>query len=208
MTALGLIMLQAQPGLCLTAAESGQCGGLGHSAICAASCNSADLRQVWTAGHLNATHFSLEVQNNGKQCLTAVRDSGLVLTPCDSTMSQIFTAGAVPPQPPVIININGAAPFHVFDGVGLLSAGASSRYLYDYPAKQRNEVLDFLFKPQFGASLDIIKVEIGGDCQSTSGTEPSHQHSRGDLKCDRGYESWLLKEAKARNPKIVTWGLS
>jgi galactosylceramidase len=40
---------------------------------------------------------------------------------------------------------------------------------YDEPAK--SEVLDYLFKPNYGAALQILKVEIGGDSQSTDGTE-------------------------------------
>jgi hypothetical protein len=33
-------------------------------------------------------------------------------------------------------------------------------------------------------------------------------HTRDDLSCSRGYEFWLLKEAKARNPNIKTYALS
>jgi hypothetical protein len=33
-------------------------------------------------------------------------------------------------------------------------------------------------------------------------------HSRDDLGCSRGYEGWLLQEARLRNPSIKTWGLS
>ena len=33
-------------------------------------------------------------------------------------------------------------------------------------------------------------------------------HFRGDLGCSRGYEGWLAKEAKARNPDIKIWSLS
>ena len=55
------------------------------------------------------------------------------------------------------------------------------------------KVLDLLFKPNYGAAMDLIKVEIGGDGQSTDGTEPSHMHSRDDLSCERGYEFWLLQ---------------
>ena len=68
--------------------------------------------------------------------------------------------------------------------------------------------MDYLFKPNFGASLHMLKVEIGGDAQSTDGTEPSHMHTQDDLNCERGYEWYLLKEAKARNPEILTYGLS
>jgi hypothetical protein len=46
------------------------------------------------------------------------------------------------------------------------------------------------------------------DVMSTSGTEPSHMHSRDDLNCNRGYETWLAREAKQRNPAIKLWGLS
>jgi len=53
----------------------------------------------------------------------------------------------------------------------------------------------------------MVKVEIGGDSQSTDGTESSHMHSKNDLDYERGYEWWLLSEAKKRNPNIKTYGL-
>ena len=40
----------------------------------------------------------------------------------------------------------------VFEGIGALSAGASSKLLSDYPEEYRNQILDLLFKPKFGAS--------------------------------------------------------
>lgn len=95
-----------------------------------------------------------------------------------------------------------------FDGIGGLSGGgATSRLLVNYPQKQRDEILDYLFKPNFAASLHILKVEIGGDAQSTDGTESSHMHHPGDLNFQRGYEWWLMKEAKKRNPDILLYGL-
>jgi hypothetical protein len=97
-----------------------------------------------------------------------------------------------------------------FEGLGAVSAGASSRLLIDYPEPQRSEILDYLFKPNFGASLQHLKVEIGGDVNSTDGTEPSHMRSRDDENYERGYEWWLMKEAKKRNPDIIfdclAWG--
>ena len=104
----------------------------------------------------------------------------------------------------------------IFEGIGALSAGASSKLLMDYPEPYRSQVFDFLFKPKFGASLQQIKVEIGGDINSTDGTEPSHAHTRNEFLnpkpeyFQRGYEWFVLKEAKKRNPKILTdcleWG--
>ena len=104
--------------------------------------------------------------------------------------------------------VDGAKVTSVFDGHGGLSAGASTRMLMDYPEPQRSEVLDYLFKPDFAASVAVLKIEIGGDTQSTDGTETSHMHSRDDLNCNRGYGGWLAAEAKARNPDIKVWSLS
>eukprot|EP00656_Telonema_subtile_P023201 TRINITY_DN2455_c0_g4_i1.p1 TRINITY_DN2455_c0_g4~~TRINITY_DN2455_c0_g4_i1.p1 ORF type:complete len:1051 (-),score=162.84 TRINITY_DN2455_c0_g4_i1:218-3370(-) len=95
-----------------------------------------------------------------------------------------------------------------YDGHGGLSAGASSRLLFDYPEPHRSDILDYLWKPSFGASLAICKVEIGGDVQSTDGSEPSHMHTSKDENYSRGYEWWLLSEAKKRNPLIKSYALS
>ncbi|WAR20909.1 GALC-like protein [Mya arenaria] len=77
-----------------------------------------------------------------------------------------------------------------FDGIGGLSGGgATSKLLPGYPQHLRDQILDYLFKPSFGASLHILKVEIGGG--SMSG----------------GYEWWIMREAKKRNPNIKIYGL-
>ena len=97
---------------------------------------------------------------------------------------------------------------NVFDGIGGLSGGgATSLLTVTYPKEQLDEIYDFLFKPKFGASLQIIKVEIGGDSQSTDGTETSHMHSKDDLDYHRGYEWKILAAAKERNPNIKVYGL-
>src|SRR3954447_13622828 len=111
---------------------------------------------------------------------------------------------ATPAQAATAITINGASGGRVFDGVGAISGGGgNSRLLVDYPEPQRTQILDYLFKPGFGAAMQILKVEIGGDTNSTSGAEPSHQHTATDLNCGRGYEWWLMEQAKARNPKMA-----
>ena len=96
-----------------------------------------------------------------------------------------------------------------FDGIGGLSGGgATSRLLPDYIEPYRTHILDYLFTPSWGANLQILKVEIGGDAQSTEGTEASHMHVADEENYERGYEWWLMKEAKARNPAIKLYGLS
>ena len=109
------------------------------------------------------------------------------------------------------ITIDGAAGGKRFDGIGAVSGGgATSVLLKDYPESQRSQVLDFLFKPNFGASISALLVEIPGDGNSTQGSEPSHMHSRDDENYSRGYEWWLMSEARKRNPFIVldanAWG--
>src|SRR5208282_1648615 len=108
------------------------------------------------------------------------------------------------------IRIDGSGQGRIFEGIGGLSAGAASRYLIDYPEPYKSQILDYLFKPHYGASLQDLKVEIGGDTNSTWGSEPSHMHSREDENYNRGYEWWLMGEARKRNPKIaiglLPWG--
>src|SRR5256886_2602154 len=95
-----------------------------------------------------------------------------------------------------------------FAGIGAVSGGGgTSRLLVDYPAAQRDQILDSLFKPNFGASLHMFKVEIGGDENSTNGSEASHQRTPTDQNYQRGYEWWLMEQAKARNPNISLHGL-
>jgi len=105
------------------------------------------------------------------------------------------------------IPIDGKDTGRIFDGIGALSAGASSRLLIDYPEPQRGEILDYLFRPNFGAALQINKVEIGGDMNSTDGSEPSHMRTRDDENYNRGYEWWLMTESKKRNPQVKLSGL-
>jgi hypothetical protein len=125
----------------------------------------------------------------------------------------ILLAGGLVAAPPAVaatsITIDGGATGRTFDGIGAISGGGgNSRLLIDYPEPQRTQILDYLFRPNFGAAMQILKVEIGGDTYSTSGAEASHKHSATDLNCDRGYEWWLMEQAKARNPNIRLVGLS
>jgi galactosylceramidase len=108
------------------------------------------------------------------------------------------------------IVLDGHGRGRIFDGLGAASAGASSRLLIDYPEPQRSQILDYLFKPGYGAALQHLKVEIGADVNSTDGSEPSHMRTPADHSSTRGYEWWLMAEAHKRNPKIVLeilpWG--
>lgn len=90
-----------------------------------------------------------------------------------------------------------------FDGIGAVNGGgATSVLLKDYPELQRSQIMDMVYKPMFGASVSALLVEIPGDGNSTQGSMPSHSHWRGDANFQRGYIWRVLREAKARNPRL------
>lgn len=105
-------------------------------------------------------------------------------------------------------------PARAFDGVGGLSGGgAVSRLLPSYDDATRAQIFDLLFLPQFAASLQVLKVEIGSDCQATDGAEAAHRRAHPGTpgfedSFERGYEWLIMREAKKRNPAIKLYGLS
>ena len=103
------------------------------------------------------------------------------------------------------INLNPEDEGRTFEGIGGVSAGASTDLLYDYKDPYRDHILDILFKPKFGAGFQHLKVEMGGGENSTCGSEPSHAITREELKnpVSRGYEFWFMRAAKDRNPNMI-----
>src|SRR5450759_1064303 len=118
------------------------------------------------------------------------RAAGLLTALALALSTVVFSAAGAAAADTPTIAVDGTSSGRTFDGVGALSAGASSRLLIDYPEPERSQLLDYLFKPGYGAALQVLKVEIGGDTNSTDGTEPSHMHTATDLNCNRGYEWW------------------
>jgi hypothetical protein len=107
------------------------------------------------------------------------------------------------------ITVSGTSAGRTFGGIGAISGGGgNTRLLTDYPAAQQKQILDYLFEPGYGADLQILKVEIGGDTNSTDGSESSMEHASGSISCNNGYEWWLMEQAKALNPNIELYGLA
>ena len=124
-------------------------------------------------------------------------------------VASAFTALALASALDANYTINSASVARRLDGFGSLSGGgATSRMLFQYPETQLNEILDFLFLPSFGSALHILKVEIGGDGQSSEGVESSHAHFADELNFYRGYEWRLMVEARKRNPSILISALA
>ena len=119
------------------------------------------------------------------------------------------TAASAASNIPIDTSPAGVGPR--LDGFGAISGGgATSRLLFQYDNATVAHILDLLFLPRFGAALHHLKVEIGGDGQSSEGVEPSHLHTddAGAASFARGYEWRLMREARARNPAILLSALA
>eukprot|EP00041_Stephanoeca_diplocostata_P008031 m.115426 g.115426 ORF g.115426 m.115426 type:complete len:499 (+) comp17142_c0_seq20:201-1697(+) len=130
---------------------------------------------------------------------------------CAAAYMDRFSPETITNRSIVTIQVDPNNREHRFDGHGGVSGGGGgTRLLYDYDEEPRSDILDLLFKPKFGASLHILKVEVGCDGDTTQGAEQSHMHSKddtADTAFDRGYENWFMAEAKARNDNIHLSGL-
>ena len=138
--------------------------------------------------------------------LAAVLGTTVTVMPAAGLRTWPPPAVSVPLRAAVVIN--GARPGPAFQGIGAISGGGgNSRLLIDYPPRERAQILDYLFSPHFGASLQMLKLEIGGGGFSSDGSEPSVEAVKGRLDCGAGYEFWLARQALARNPAIKLYGL-
>lgn len=152
-------------------------------------------------------------QLNQEWTVTASGSTGQVRISPQKASSQCLVASAGPPAPPApaieTIVVDASATGREYYGVGGLS-NSDAPWLPDYPEPERSAILDALFLPHHVASLQILKVEIGGDGSSTIVTESSHMHDSdpNHASYQRGWEWWLLKEALARNPSIKTAALA
>ena len=154
------------------------------------------------------------IQRAGLRHLTArlLTARHLTVVAAAVVLGSACALAAVPVQPAAAataITVNGTSAGRTFGGIGAISGGGgNTRLLTDYPAAQQQQILDYLFTPGYGADLQILKVEIGGDTNSTDGSESSHMHSASTVNCNTGYEWWLMEQAKARNPNIKLYGLA
>ena len=139
--------------------------------------------------------LSASARGGWSSCATA-----LLLVPC--WLGRVVAAAP--------FAIDSSRTFRRFDGYGAISGGgATSRLLFQYDEPQLTQVLDYLFLPSYGASLHHLKVEVGGDGQSSEGVESSHQHSADETpNFARGYEWRLMVEARKRNPHILLSALA
>ncbi|BCJ64086.1 hypothetical protein [Polymorphospora rubra] len=126
-----------------------------------------------------------------------------------ATLCQVVTAGPAGADT-VTVGIDGGTLGRTYEGVGAVFSNGMNKLLMDYPPAQRDDILDLLFTPKFGASLQHVKIEIGSDANTSAGTEPSHTRSATDFDITRGTQLWLAQQARLRNPDVpldaLRWG--
>ncbi|MCI7351422.1 MAG: glycosyl hydrolase family 59, partial [Ruminococcus sp.] len=93
-----------------------------------------------------------------------------------------------------------------FRGAGMVSANNSSRLLLDYKSenpKAYRELLEYIFGDE-GIGINHLKIEMGSDINSSSGTEPAVMRSadeKADVRRGAGYR--LAADAKEINPDLT-----
>lgn len=105
-------------------------------------------------------------------------------------------------------------PANTHRGLGVVTGNNSSRLLIDYKAMAPAsywEIMDLLFKPEYGAGLTHIKIELGADINSSSGTEPCVKRTADEkVNITRGAGFVFAADAKKINPEItidfLRWG--
>lgn len=94
----------------------------------------------------------------------------------------------------------------LYRGAGMVSGNNSSRLLMDYKTEnpeKYQEILEYLFGDE-GIGITHLKLEMGSDVNSSSGTEPSvKRYEDEDADVTRGAGFMLAADAKKVNPDLT-----
>ena len=101
-----------------------------------------------------------------------------------------------------------------FKGFGTVTCNNTSRLLMDYKEENPDaywEIMNALFNTETGAGLTHVKVELGADVNSSSGTEPATmRYADEPANVVRGAGFHFAADAKSINPsvtiEILRWG--
>lgn len=97
-------------------------------------------------------------------------------------------------------------PNKLYRGFGMVSANNSSRLLIDYKLEQPErykEILDLIFGDK-GLNICYLKLEMGSDINSSSGTEPSTMRYENEIPDVRRSAGFILAaDAKKTNPNLI-----
>ncbi|WP_254842639.1 S-layer protein [Bacillus sp. MRMR6] len=114
----------------------------------------------------------------------------------------------------ITIDGNKVDPYNRFKGFGTVTANNTSRLMLDYKEEHPEaywEIMNKLFNKDTGAGLAHVKVELGADVNSSSGTEPATMRYVDEpANVLRGAGFQFAADAKSINPditvEILRWG--
>ncbi len=96
---------------------------------------------------------------------------------------------------------------NTYNGWGAVSCNNTSRLLLDYKEEQPEsywKMMNLLFNPVTGGGLTSIKVELGADVNTSSGTEPATKRTQDEVaNVLRGAGFHFVADAKSINPDIT-----
>lgn len=115
---------------------------------------------------------------------------------------------------PVTIDGDKIDKINTFGGFGSVTCNNTSRLLMDYKALHEDKywkMMELLFDREKGAGLNHVKIELGADVNSSSGTEPATMRSSDETpNVRRGAGFMFAADAKSINPdisvEILRWG--
>lgn len=131
---------------------------------------------------------------------TTTKDSTTTNKPVITTTTQGITL------PDTIIEIDANDNGPEFAGYGLVATGTDA-LLVDYYDETRRQILEYLFKDNYGPEIKLLKVEIGGGSNNTNTSVASHMPTRDIENYYAGYGWKILKEVQEINPDVKLMGL-
>ena len=143
----------------------------------------------------------------GWVCIISLLFSSVPFVPSNEAKAEVVTKT-------ITIDGRNVNPYHRFKGFGTVTANNTTRLLLDYKEEHPEkywDIMNQLFNKDTGAGLTHVKVELGADVDSSSGTEPATmRYADEPANVLRGAGFQFAADAKSINPHITTeilrWG--
>lgn len=155
----------------------------------------------------------MHVRKIGKKALCGLLAAGMLMN--TDIMGGMYVMAEEERQVhEILVDGDVVDPVNTFKGFGAVTCNNTSRLLMDYKEEHPDkywEIMELLFHTEKGAGLNHIKVEMGGDVNSSSGTEPATMRSpEEEADVLRGAGWHFAADAKLINPditvEILRWG--
>lgn len=159
---------------------------------------------------------SFTIESDQEVLLSFEKKAGTKEEPVLSGFSIEKSKEELPPQDVIPVTLDGTQidKANTFGGFGSVTCNNTSRLLLDYKALHEDkywEIMNLLFNKESGAGINHVKIEMGADVNSSSGTEPATMRSPDEEpNVKRGAGFVFAADAKSINPditvEILRWG--